>query len=210
MRKFLVVAGLLALIGPQVAYAQTPVTSAVEPVPGQAAAPPAGTPAPTTMYAAKSANIRAGAGKGYNVIGKVTVNTALQVVGEAPGGWLQLATGGFISAKVVSPTPVAVVAHPKIVTVPAPEGTYPVGACEPYSRVVNIGGQPNQINGTACKQPDGTWRIVNYGVPTPVPEQAPVYVAPAPLVYGPPPVVVYERPYYYRHGPYGRGPYDRY
>ena len=209
MRKLLLAVSLLALAAPAV-NAQT---SAIEPVP----VPTGAQQQPANMYAIKSANIRAGAGTGYNVIGKTKINDQLQIAGFVPPqpgkngpGWYQLATGGFVSAKIVSPTPVTVVAHRAPMVVPAPAGQYPVGACEPYSRVVKIGGEPNQITGTACKNPDGTWSIVDYSVPTPVPAPAPVYVAPAPLVYGPPPVVVVREHPYYRRGPYGYGPYGRY
>ncbi len=220
MRRLLLAASAIALLGTSAAWAQeqpiapgppipgAPVTSAQEPVtaPGPAGLPPGAAQAPT-MYAAKSANIRAGAGKAYSVIGKLHVNDAVQIVGPVPGNpsWYQLASGGFVSATTLSPTPVAIVRRAPVVVqnVPPPSAAYyPVGACEPYSRVVNIGGNPHQLDGTACKQPDGTWRIQNYGVPTPVVAPAPVYVAPAPLVYGPPP----PPPVYYehRHDPYWR------
>ncbi|WP_305044076.1 RT0821/Lpp0805 family surface protein [Geoalkalibacter sp.] len=32
--------------------------------------------------------------------------------------------------------------------------------CREYVQTVNIGGQPQQAYGTACRQPDGTWLIV--------------------------------------------------
>ena len=162
---------------------QVPVTESASPPPSPA--PVAGQ---QVLYAVKTVNIRAGAGRQYNAIGKVPAGQGVAVVGQVPGGWYQLASGGFVSASVLSPTPVVVVHHPHphpLVVPPPSQAYFPVGACEPYNRVVNIGGQPNQINGTACKQPDGTWRISNYGVPTPA---SGVVVQPAPIV-GPPPVV---------------------
>lgn len=33
--------------------------------------------------------------------------------------------------------------------------------CREYQQVVTIGGQEERAFGTACRQPDGTWRIVN-------------------------------------------------
>ncbi len=189
-----------------ISQAQVPLT----PAPVQAPLPPGqlqNSP-PQAMYPLRTANIRAGAGTGYTVIGKVAVGQPVQVVGELPNGWFQLASGGYVSASVLSPTPLAApVHHHRPLVVPPPSTAYyPVGACEPYSRVVNIGGQPSQINGTACKQPDGTWRIENYGVPVPVIAPAPpavagpppVVVVPPPVVYGPP--IVYE----HRHDPYWR------
>ena len=34
-------------------------------------------------------------------------------------------------------------------------------ACRPYSSTVNIGGVVQRVEGTVCRQPDGTWRVVN-------------------------------------------------
>jgi surface antigen len=31
--------------------------------------------------------------------------------------------------------------------------------CREYKQTITIGGQPNQAYGTACRQPDGSWRI---------------------------------------------------
>ncbi len=45
-----------------------------------------------------------------------------------------------------------------------PVRTYQVadgGYCREYQQVVTVGGQPQQSYGTACRQPDGSWRIAN-------------------------------------------------
>ena len=44
---------------------------------------------------------------------------------------------------------------------PAPaEGQAAASAdCREFSQTVTIGGQPRQLTGRACPQPDGTWRI---------------------------------------------------
>jgi surface antigen len=36
------------------------------------------------------------------------------------------------------------------------DGTY----CREFTQTVNIGGEVQQAHGTACRQPDGTWKIV--------------------------------------------------
>jgi len=36
-----------------------------------------------------------------------------------------------------------------------PNGTY----CRQYEQTINVGGQQHQAYGTACRQPDGTWKI---------------------------------------------------
>jgi surface antigen len=33
--------------------------------------------------------------------------------------------------------------------------------CREYSQTINVGGRTEQGHGTACRQPDGTWQIVN-------------------------------------------------
>lgn len=45
-----------------------------------------------------------------------------------------------------------------------PTGTYQTASgqyCREYEQTIYIDGQPHQGYGTACRQPDGTWRIVN-------------------------------------------------
>jgi len=37
------------------------------------------------------------------------------------------------------------------------DGTY----CREFTQVVNIGGKTEEAHGTACRQPDGTWKIVS-------------------------------------------------
>jgi surface antigen len=33
--------------------------------------------------------------------------------------------------------------------------------CREYQQTITIGGQPHQSYGTACRQPDGSWKIIN-------------------------------------------------
>jgi hypothetical protein len=46
---------------------------------------------------------------------------------------------------------------------PPPAAAYaaPQGECREYTSTTTIAGQPQNMVGTACRQPDGTWRIVN-------------------------------------------------
>lgn len=45
---------------------------------------------------------------------------------------------------------------------PGPLYTAPYGQqCREYTHTVYIGGEPKQAYGTACLQPDGSWRITN-------------------------------------------------
>ena len=43
----------------------------------------------------------------------------------------------------------------------APRLAYDTSYCREYSRTALVNGAPVEIYGTACRQPDGTWRIVN-------------------------------------------------
>ncbi|HUK59385.1 MAG TPA: hypothetical protein VLV50_09160 [Stellaceae bacterium] len=54
-----------------------------------------------------------------------------------------------------APAPAAAVAPPA--SAPAPSSA----DCRPYNSTTVIDGTPQQITGTACRQPDGSWRIVN-------------------------------------------------
>jgi surface antigen len=42
-------------------------------------------------------------------------------------------------------------------TYQAPTGTY----CREFQQTIIVGGQPQQGHGTACRQPDGSWRMTN-------------------------------------------------
>jgi hypothetical protein len=79
--------------------------------------------------------------------------------------------------------------------------------CREFTQTVIIGGQRQEAYGTACRQPDASWKIVNDQPPATaeVPAQRPqvVYVREAPA----PPVYSYPYPYAYRPYPYDYYPY---
>ncbi len=92
-----------------------------------------------------------------------------------------------------------------------PNGAY----CREYQQPVVIGGVSRKSYGTACQQPDGTWKIlpsdvqqqanantppIDYVSP-PQYVSAPVYMVPPPVYYQPAP---YYGPYPYPYG-YGSG-----
>jgi hypothetical protein len=78
--------------------------------------------------------------------------------------------------------------------------------CREFQQTVTIAGKPQQAYGTACRQPDGSWKLqpapqVAAAPPPSVvtPQPQVVYPAPAPVVYGYPyypPGYYYPRPYY--------------
>ncbi len=65
---------------------------------------------------------------------------------------------------VYTPPPVVYAAPPAPAATPAPTAA-PAAATDPYCREYQsttvIDGAPQALYGTACLQPDGTWRIVN-------------------------------------------------
>jgi hypothetical protein len=72
--------------------------------------------------------------------------------------------------------------------------------CREYQRTIIIGGRKEQGYGTACRQPDGTWRIVSgqTAAAQPVEQRTTVYVREVPRPY------YYYRDYpYYPYYPYG-------
>jgi len=51
----------------------------------------------------------------------------------------------------------AIAAQPASPVYQTPQGQY----CREYQGTLNIGGQPQPSYGTACLQPDGTWKLMN-------------------------------------------------
>jgi hypothetical protein len=69
---------------------------------------------------------------------------------------------------VYAPRPVYVAPAPVYVApYPPPAQAYvappPVAAtiCRPYQTTVTVGGVPTRVTGTACRQPNGSWVLVN-------------------------------------------------
>lgn len=54
-----------------------------------------------------------------------------------------------------APPPVYYVPPPVVYAPPPP----PPETCQEYQTTATIGGTPHQVVGTACLQPDGTWRM---------------------------------------------------
>ena len=74
--------------------------------------------------------------------------------------------------------------------------------CRGFDQTVTIGGQVQQVQGTACRQPDGWWELRSAAIDGPTPRFMP---APPPvIVHAPPPVIYDYRPVY--HGPVYRYP----
>ena len=60
-------------------------------------------------------------------------------------------------ATIYPPRPVYVAPAPAYV--PAPVYAAPI--CHSYKTRIFIGGVSHKVTGTACRQPDGSWRVVN-------------------------------------------------
>jgi hypothetical protein len=64
-------------------------------------------------------------------------------------------------AVVYAPRPVYVAPAPVyVVPPPAQVVVAPTSTCRSYQTTVVVGGVPHQVAGTACRQPDGSWRVV--------------------------------------------------
>ena len=72
--------------------------------------------------------------------------------------------------------------------------------CREFFTTIEIGGQAEQGYGTACRQPDGTWQIVDKSPPTTT-SRSPVATVPPTTVY------VYPQPSWPNYSRYGYG-YD--
>jgi hypothetical protein len=79
--------------------------------------------------------------------------------------------------------------------------------CREFTKTVTIGGTQQQAYGTACRQPDGTWKLAQQEGPV----VEPPVIAAAPPQPQPRVVYVYPEPYYqprpYYYQPYGWRPY---
>lgn len=83
-----------------------------------------------------------------------------------------------------------------------PNGTY----CREYQQTVTVGGRLQDSYGTACQQPDGSWKILPSDLQSSMtPDEPPVEYISAPQ-YISPPVYTVPPPAYYQPQPY-YGPY---
>lgn len=57
--------------------------------------------------------------------------------------------------------PTAYVAPPTAYVTPPASAAAPGQECREYQTQTMIDGRPQPSHGTACRQPDGTWRIIN-------------------------------------------------
>ncbi|MEA1674294.1 hypothetical protein [Nitrospirillum sp. BR 11163] len=60
-----------------------------------------------------------------------------------------------------APAPAVVQAPPPPVQAGAAKPAYDQANCREYTSTITVAGRPSQQVGTACQQPDGSWRIVN-------------------------------------------------
>lgn len=126
------------------------------------------TDAPTIVNpsAARNANLRQGPGTGYQLAGSVTTGQPLVIAARNPAGdWLQLATGAWISAALVSNPPAALPVASNIPALPTPTPAQPTSAPQPVVaaagsvRIIGLlrDGQAGQ------KEPDEYVEIRNTG-----------------------------------------------
>ena len=104
------------------------------------------------------------------VLGVLGGGFALSVVAlaTAPAAHARVVVGvglGFPTPLYYSPPPVVYAPPPVIYAPPPPVAYVPAPAAQPqcreYQTQTMIDGRPQPSHGTACLQPDGTWRLVN-------------------------------------------------
>ena len=125
-------------------------------------------------------NWRSVVGKALLLGGLSAVALGVASTGAEARGFVGLSFGFPIYSSYAAPPPYyyappPVVYAPPPVTYAPPAYGYPAPApaygysaptrsydaqCEPYESSTYIDGVPQTITGTACRQPDGTWRIV--------------------------------------------------
>jgi len=67
---------------------------------------------------------------------------------------------GYYPPPQVYVSPPVAYAPPPVAYAPAPVAAAPQGECREYQSTVVIAGRPQPAYGTACRQEDGSWRIV--------------------------------------------------
>lgn len=157
-----------------IVHAGTGATAMRAPPPSSApppSPPPAG-PAPgapdqanrQTLVATTDLRIRDEPRETARTVGRLLAGQSVDVLGPAPDpAWYRLAQGGYASAGFLKqagaagpPRPASSGQH-----VAAPTGKYQVGDCATYRMPANLGGGRHEmVEGTACLQADGRWRIV--------------------------------------------------
>lgn len=109
-------------------------------------------------------NVRAGPGTRYHVIDQVRTRELVTVIGKVQGrDWYQVRVGariGYVYAPLLEPA--YYVENPYGEAGASPGSIYGSreGApCREYTTTVIVGGQEQSAYGTACRQPDGSWKI---------------------------------------------------
>jgi hypothetical protein len=106
------------------------------------------------------------------------IATALTAAG-APVAMARVVVGGFVGLPLlIGPPPLYPLPPPPVYYAPPPVYYYPppvrlvpsappatalgqASGCREYQTTTTIDGRPQRSYGTACRQPDGTWRIMN-------------------------------------------------
>ncbi len=98
----------------------------------------------TIIGAAAGGAIGGSIGRSMDETDRINANAALENVRSGvPSSWVNPDTG-----------------YEYVVT---PNNTYEIGSgpCREYTLDATIGGKTEQVYGTACRQPDGSWQMIN-------------------------------------------------
>ena len=78
---------------------------------------------------------------------------------RTPTLWIALLGLGLVGSACVAEPPPMVVASAPPVPIGAGQPAAPQQGCREFNTPVTIGGQQQQAYGTACMEPDGSWKI---------------------------------------------------
>jgi hypothetical protein len=115
------------------------------------------------LVATTDLRVRAEPRAGARAIGRLLAGQSVDVLGPADDpAWYRLAGGGYAASSFLKSAGAAGPPRPTARDERVgPPGKYKVGDCTTYRTQADIGhGQHDTIEGTACLQPDGRWRIV--------------------------------------------------
>lgn len=118
-------------------------------------------PGGMTMIATSNLIVREQPDKYSPQLGRLRAGQSLQVAGRSPdGNWMALADGGFVLASFLR-LPGGARPAPEMVPPPAPDDKqYRVGECRTYVIPASSDRRQPSVEGEACLQANGTWRVV--------------------------------------------------
>ena len=144
--------------------ASLPQPAPEQPLPPQQIGPPPEGAQGQMLVATTDLRVRAEPRPDARAIGRLLAGQSVEVLGPASDpAWYRLAPGGYAASAFLRPAGAAGPPRPAAGGESAigPRGKYKVGDCTTYRTNADLGnGRHDTVEGVACLQPDGRWRIV--------------------------------------------------